>query len=182
MNAYQDLVMRLLQYQQAEDRAALSALRSGLGKAPGEAPRMFPYLAGCFPDDGGENSRAMRVTFLLSANFARHPEHFRRRSLAAALRMAAGPDGKFGEGGVTSRFVAALDADPEDLPRHIEGLISLLATAGIGLDWFLLATELHDLLSPLEEDRIHVRLQWACDYFKGPQPTANKTISPENHP
>jgi CRISPR type I-E-associated protein CasA/Cse1/CRISPR type I-E-associated protein CasB/Cse2 len=121
------LVNRLIELARKEDRGALSALRTGLGKAPGAAPRMLPIVAPFLMSDEGP---ATRAAFVTAALFGKHPEHASSGSLGASLwkatkREGINPDGKHGESGVEARFTAALDADPEDLARHLEGLVSL---------------------------------------------------------
>src|SRR5579872_5368279 len=126
------LVTRLIELARKEDRGALAALRTGLGKPPGAAGRMLPIVAPFLSSDEGP---ATRAAFITAALFAKHPKHAEIGSLGASLwkatkREGVNPDGKHGEAGVEARFAAALDADPEDLPRHLDGLVSLCESAG----------------------------------------------------
>ncbi len=53
-----------------EDRGALAALRRGLGKQPGAAPEMFPYLAPWTQHEHGWGEECM---YLVASLFALHP-------------------------------------------------------------------------------------------------------------
>lgn len=172
-------ITKLLEYSARKDRAALAALRTGVGKAPGEAVRMFPYLAGYMPA-GGPSAAKVRTTFLIAALFASHPQHTKGQSLGMALWHATkrdrNPNGKHGEAGVSARFAKAIDAHPEDLARHVEALVALLASASEGLDWYLLASDIRGLLSENEDWRNNIRIQWARDFYQGPP---NKSETPQ---
>jgi CRISPR system Cascade subunit CasB len=166
------LVDFLLGLEKRQDRGALAALRTGLGKRPGEAPRMFPYI-GPFLRSTDPGRASVIAVFLTASLFAKHPEHASGRSLGLALSNATksdrNPDGKHGEPGVETRFTAMLDAYPDDIPRHLDGLISLCESAGTGLDWYRFRLDVIGLLGDNEENRDRVRLKWARDFWRGEQ-------------
>ena len=131
------LVNRLLELERQKDRGAMAALRSGVGKPPGAAGRMLPIIAPFLTADEGA---ATRAAFITASLFATHPEHAAIGTLGASLwkatrREGINPDGKHGEAGVEHRIAAALDADPEDLPHHLQGLVGLCESAGVPIDW-----------------------------------------------
>src|SRR5262245_56721037 len=172
------LVSRLIELARKEDRGALAALRTGLGKPPGAAGRMFPIVAPFLTSDEGP---ATRAAFIIAALFAKHPEHAPIGSLGASLwkatkREGINPDGKHGETGVEARCAAALDAEPEDLPRHLEGLVSLCESAGQPIDWNQFYKDLRGLLGQNEEYQIRIRTRWARDFWRGPahRPQSNQ--------
>ncbi len=151
------------------DRGALAALRSGLGKGPGEAPRMFPYVS---PYLKGDRGPSVEAAFLTASLFASHPENASGGSLGSALHKAV--DAKHGQEGVEKRLAAALDADPEDLPRHLAGLVSLCASAGVPINWFgflddvkLLLSDWSDRDNPSRPARDVVRMRWARLFWRG---------------
>ncbi|MCX7801222.1 MAG: type I-E CRISPR-associated protein Cse2/CasB [Fimbriimonadales bacterium] len=168
------LVERLLEIARSQDRGTLAALRTGLGKPPGTAVRMFPivapYLHGT-PMTGSDSlSPEIAASFIVAALFAKHPEHRPGPSLGDALRRSiSGSAAKHGERGVEMRLTAALDADPEDLPRHLEGLVSLCQSAGQPLDWHRFFWHVAILLGDDEDRRNRVRLAWARDFWKHAQ-------------
>jgi CRISPR system Cascade subunit CasB len=178
------LVNRLIELARKEDRGALAALRNGLGKPPGAASRMLPIVAPFLVSDEGP---ATRAAFVTAALFAKHPVHAQMGSIGASLwkatkREGINPDGKHGEAGVEARFAAALDADPEDLPRHLEGLVSLCESAGVPIDWHRFYKDLRGLLGQNEEYQISIRTRWARDFWRGPayQPESKQPTQPED--
>lgn len=60
-----------------------------------------------------------------------------------------------------ARFVALLNAHPDDLDDHLRHAVSLLKTHEQPLDWFRL---LEDLLQWDHPDG-HVQLRWARDFY-----------------
>jgi CRISPR type I-E-associated protein CasB/Cse2 len=129
----------------------------------------------------------MRAAFVTAALFAKHPEHAQIGSLGASLwnatkREGVNPDGKHGEAGVESRFAALLDADPEDLPRHLEGLVSLCESARVPIDWHQFYKDLRGLLGQNEGYQTRIRTRWARDFWRGPprQPESNQTTQQED--
>ena len=163
------LVNRLIELAKKQDRGALAALRSGLGKPPGAAPRMLPIVAPFLSSDEGP---ATRAAFITAALFATHPEHAPIGSLGASLWRAtkreSNPNGKHGEAGVERRFAAALDAPSEDLPRHLEGIVSLCESAGVPVDWHQFYRHVRGLLGTNEHYQISIRTRWARDFWGGP--------------
>lgn len=162
------LVRRLIELKERNDRGALAALRSGLGKPPGAAPRMLPYVAPFLSRDDGP---ATEAAFLTAALFARHPQHADMGTLGESLRLAtrsdANPNGKHGLEGVERRFAAALDADPQDLARHLDGLVSLCESAGVAINWHRFYRDLCTLLGQNETQQIRVRTRWAREFWGG---------------
>jgi len=173
-------VTRLIELAQRQDRGALAALRTGLGKAPGAAPRMLPIVAPFLSADEGP---ATRAAFITAALFARHPVHARVGSLGASLWKATkrdgNPDGKHGEEGVERRFAAALDADAEDLSRHLDGLVTLCESAGVPIDWHQFYRDVRGLLGQTETYQIKIRTDWARDFWRGPAGTAEPHRAPQ---
>jgi CRISPR type I-E-associated protein CasB/Cse2 len=145
---------------------------------------MFPIVAPYLTSDEGP---ATRAAFITAALFAKHPVHAPVGSLGASLwnatrREGINPDGKHGEAGVEARFAAALDADPEDLPRHLEGPVSLCESAGQPIDWHLFYKDLRGLLGQNEGYQIGIRTRWAREFWRGsPRPSQpNENTVPED--
>jgi CRISPR type I-E-associated protein CasB/Cse2 len=165
---YPDLIKDLLALQEPRKGAVLAALRTGVGKAPGEAPRMLPFMALYLSSADPTNSNVLAL-FTVASLYAKNPSFAESVSLGRALWNSVAPRGKHGQAGVESRLVAAIDADPEDLPRHLDGLISLCASANVGLDWFKLRWDIYHLLDKDEQRRDRVRLSLARDFWQGDQ-------------
>lgn len=146
-----------------ENRSALAALRSGLGKKPGEATRMYPFVLSFMPKDESK-SWVIESVFLTASLFASHPSHDAEiGNLGSSLRTAVRD--KHGEKGVSRRLVALLDADPEDVSRHIAGLVSLCASANVPINWVTFSKDVQQLISHSPEGRDRVRLKWALHFW-----------------
>src|SRR3954471_6536190 len=94
----------------ADDRAALAALRRGLGKQPGEAFEAYRYVVPWLPPEPrfGEEE----ALFLTAALFAWHPlgwapaaDERRARNLGASVRRLAD---RVDSGSIERRFLALL--------------------------------------------------------------------------
>lgn len=153
------------------DRAALAALRRGLGKEPGEAPEVFPVLMPLLPE-APLWPWPERVAYLIASLFALHPLSWskasrgrHRSNLGASMRQLAGEAGEAESNGPERRFVALLNSDVADLPDHLRGIVGLLKSADppIPVDWAQLA---RDLLYWSDADR-EVQRRWATAFWGG---------------
>lgn len=171
------------------DRAALAALRRGLGKEPGEAPEMFPVLLPILPDArlGEQDERAIYLVASLFAFYPdapRWPESTRegwRRNLGASLRQLSDTTES---GGPERRLVALLNSDFADLPHHLRGIIALLRSAKspIPVDWVRLTRDLQWWTDPERS----VQKAWATAFWGGRRleepPDESPTDDQENEP
>jgi len=152
-----------------EDRGALADLRSGLGKKPGEMARVHKYVVPYLP----ENSYNDRWYYTIATLFGAYPKYQKGRSLGEAFRPL-----KQKSDSMEARFVALLNAHPDDLDDHLRHAVSLLKANEQPLDWFGL---LKDLLQ-WDHREGHVQLRWARDFYKsntGQTQTSNDDISKE---
>ena len=161
----------------ARDRrlAALAALRRGLGKHPGEAPEMFPYIVPWLPAKCGWWEE--RAYYAIGACFAAH-------QLTWAPDDASGPT-NFGaslarlaavtqSGGVERRVLALLNCHRDDLPAHLAHLVTLLKSKEIAVDW---AQLLHDIRQWDREDRL-VQREWAGAFWTPFEPDSAQAAQP----
>lgn len=127
-----DLVTRLTDLAGREDRAALAALRRGLGHEPGAVPEMYPYVE---PFLAADASRARVAAFYLVASlFGLHPVHAEgpggyaaRQGFGGTLRaIRLRPESQDEDTGVARRFTALLECDRDALSVHLRHLVSLL--------------------------------------------------------
>ncbi|MGZ3668060.1 MAG: type I-E CRISPR-associated protein Cse2/CasB [Ktedonobacterales bacterium] len=147
-----------------ENRAALAALRRGLGKRPGEAAEMFPYVMPFI----GENVPMKRQDdyFLVAALFAAHqgtwtPTEGEKRDSnigASFRRLRAAAD----SGSIEKRFVALLNAEREDLPEHLRSAVSLLKAHEIPVNWAQLLRD----LGGWEWESRSVQRSWAQAFWR----------------
>lgn len=147
-----------------EDRAALAALRRGLGKPPGEAAEMHPYVVPFLPRDGGRWEEDAH--YLVAALFAWHQgvwadsgAEWDRNFGASFARLA---EAEWSESGsIEKRFVALLNSHRDDLPEHLRHAIGLLRAHEVPVDWAQLLRDIQ------EWDRGSRSTQrgWACAFW-----------------
>jgi CRISPR system Cascade subunit CasB len=153
------------------DRAALANLRRGLGKEPGEAPEMFPYLVPWTGDLGGRGQEAF---YAVASLFARHPaqwpepedeqrrDRWRRNFGASMRRVALSEAETVRDTSTERRFVALLNGERRDIPERLRHAISLCAAKDVPVNWQSL---LGDLLH-WEGDRHRVQRDWARAFWQ----------------
>lgn len=135
-----------------EDRGALADLRSGLGRAPGEMARVHKHVVPFLP----EKSYDDRWYYILATLFGLYPKHRSSYSLGRAFRPLREKSDS-----MEARFVALLNAHPDDLDDHLRHAVSLLKTNEQPLDWYRL---FEDLLQ-WDHPEGHVQLRWARDFY-----------------
>lgn len=149
---------------QEKNRAALAALRRGLGKDPGQAAEMYPYIVPWLSADPPPLVAA--AYYHVAAWFAWHQGSWPDQSdetgptnLGASFaRLAAAVDSK----SLESRFVALLNCHPDDLPQHLRHAVGLLKSKNIPVDW---AQLLHDFQAWGWESRA-VQKKWARAFWR----------------
>jgi CRISPR system Cascade subunit CasB len=153
--------------------AALAALRRGLGKSPGEAAEMFPYVVPYIPDYLPPYRQD--DYFLVASLFAAHQVIWRhtgdRReptNLGASFRWL---HAAFESGSIEKRFVALLNAEHSDLPEHLRHGISLLKAHEIPVDWERLLRD----LAWWDSERRSVQRAWANAYWRTESPRTQQT-------
>jgi CRISPR system Cascade subunit CasB len=140
-------------------RAALAALRRGMGRRPAETPEMYPYLVPWTTGLGGWREECF---YLVASLFASHPlawhgEEARNFGGSMALLRAQG-----GGDSVQRRFVALLSSHRDDLPEHLRHAVSLCASSQVRVNW---ARLLRDL--PYWDDtQGRVQLNWAREFWR----------------
>lgn len=143
----------------SEDRGALADLRSGLGKEPGEMARVHKHVVPYLPEED-YNDRWYYVTATL---FGLFPEQREKYSLGRAFRPLAFPLEGPKKDSMEARFIALLNAHPDDLDDHLRHAVRLLESAKPPqpLDWFQL---FKDLLH-WDHPEGHVQLRWARHFY-----------------
>lgn len=173
--------------------AALAALRRGLGKQPGEAAEMFPYVMPFIGDRLPQ--RRQEDYFLVAALFAAHQliwphvdDQHQPTNLGASFRRL---HAAFESGSIEQRFAALLNADRADLPEHLRHAITLLRAHDVPVDWLQLLRD----LAWWDAERRGVQRAWARAYWRvvqGPTlsqppasaqpPTPTSTSTPTSAP
>jgi len=153
------------------DRAALAALRRGLGKEPGEAPELFPLVVPRLhrvpPWDEGR-------WYLVAALFGAHPVSWsdpeppagtRVRNLGASFAIARRAVARRAEGsvgGLDRRFAVLLASDRRELRDRLRQTVSLLRAHGAPVDWAQLLCDLRSWDAPNR----WVQREWAREYWR----------------
>lgn len=169
-----------------EELAALAALRRGLGKEPGAAPEMYPYVVPFLPERSTIYHEA--PYYLVAALFAWHQQDWPsddsyRSNLGASLarlrweQARERGDGAPEQGDSTERrFVALLSSTRDDLPYHLRQMIGLLRTKEVRVNWLQL---LYDIRF-WDDDR-SVQRRWASAFW-GQTATDQSTDTPSGSP
>ncbi|MBN2002690.1 MAG: type I-E CRISPR-associated protein Cse2/CasB [Anaerolineae bacterium] len=114
-----------------DERAAFAALRRGLGRDPGAAPAMFPYIARWASEDTKPWTEA--TLYLIASLFAYHPKEGGAGNLGAAFKDAAQSESD--PTAIERRFTALLAADTEDLHFYLRQAVSFLKSKDVAINW-----------------------------------------------
>ena len=153
----------------AGEAGALAALRRGVGRPLEESPDSWPYVLAVVGTRRWREPAAHLVLGLYalhhqskSAN-ALNREDWTLGRAGHVLKTHRGTQGGSAEG-VERRFQAILASETVDaIAVHLRGLVTLLRSADIPLDYPRLYRDLCSWLSP--ERRERVCLSWARDFF-----------------
>jgi CRISPR system Cascade subunit CasB len=140
-----------------DDRAALAALRRGLGQPPGTVAGMYPYVVRWLPADAPPGREA--AYYLVAALYAYHPAVGGAGNLGEAFRRTLDPQGD--NTAVERRFTALLAAHPDDLDFYLRQAVSFLRSKEVPIYWHQL---LADVLAWGHPDR-YVQKQWARAFW-----------------
>jgi len=147
-------------YSLANDRAALAALRRGLGLPPGAAPQMFPYIESLLPSQ--RSQKLENACYLIASLFALHPAPGGKGNMGDHYRQAD-PEVK-SKDALERRFIVLLAAHSEDLPDYLRQAVSFIKSKDVPVDW----TQLFwDVLNWDDEDR-RVQKWWARAFWGRP--------------
>lgn len=145
------LVGALERIAERQDRGAMSALRRSL--SVDAVAQAYPYVVPFLPSN--PTPWLERAYLLVAGLFALHPKSG-ERTLATALRAVRNSSGSQS---IEARFVALLNAHPEDLGSHLRHAVALVRTAELAIDW-------HDLLRTVRTWNLEsTRRHWARDFW-----------------
>ena len=162
-------------------RASLAKLRRGIGKPPGSMPDIWDLTLGGLPEaflsKTHEPTPGEWAAYLSLTLFALHQQGKSLRddpmsmadntkpdkSLGHAVLILTAKRGPDAKDAIKRRFDVVVTSDsPEELAYHLRGIINLLRSEGIPLDYPRLAEDLYRFQTPALRDG--VRLRWAQDY------------------
>jgi CRISPR system Cascade subunit CasB len=138
-----------------KDRAALAELRRGLGRAPGEAAGMFPYVIPFVSSRYEEPD-----LYLIASLFALHPSSSQSGNMGDHLYAYAKAVGD--DAATTRRFVQLMRQSRAALDTPLRQHISLLKSKEIAVNWHQLMLD----ISGWEHEDRRVQRRWARAYWK----------------
>lgn len=147
----------------SDDRAALAALRRGLGRPAGSVPEMFPYVVPFLP--GQAKPWMEDACYLVASLFALHPVSANGGNLGNHFAQTLDPGGE--NQAVERRFTALLASHPDDLPFFLRQAVSFLKSKDVPVNWHQLMRDINQWNHP---DRF-VQHNWA-NAFWGYKPEA----------
>lgn len=171
-------------------KAALAELRRGVGHVPGELPELWGSFLQEMPSDffsqSGEPTAAEWAVYLALTLFALHqqgqekPMWAPKIGLGKAVRRLSDKKGEEPEeSGAYRRFCALITAGSmEEVSHHLRGLIQLLRSESLPLDYPQLAQDL--FLLQFADSAPRVKLRWGQDYFSQPKDSIDE-LEKEDH-
>lgn len=157
-------------------RATLAELRRGIGKPPGSVPQLWNVTLSGMPEElysrDGTPTRGEWAAYIALTMFALHQQgkdtlkqsmNAEGVSLGTAVKRLVRSDE--GEERVKRRFDSAITSDsPEELAHHLRGLVQLLRSEDIPLDYGRLAADLYLFFTDSTRDK--VKLRWGQDFYR----------------
>lgn len=157
-------------------RATLAKLRRGIGKAPGSMPELWDATLDGLPETLiGKGNGPTRGEWAVHTALTLYALHQQGKDLKGQCMSS---DGEYlgvsvrkliqndeDEQRIKRRFDAAATSDSlEEFSHHLRGLIQLLKTKDIPLDYPALAKDLYWFQFPAARDS--VRLRWGRDFYR----------------
>ena len=149
------------------DTRVRAELRRSLAFAPGAFPAAFAYVEPFLKEDTTNWRR--EVHYLVAALWAAHWKEGRPGPALPLGTVAAMHQLKSGSASTERRFIALLDADPEQLPHRLRQMIALLKEETIDFDALL------DDLLRWQDERKRTQNAWARDFYRA----LNRETDPE---
>lgn len=166
----------------AGGKAALANLRRGVGREPGELPQLFGTILYEMPEDflsqNGNATKEEWVCYISLTLYALHQQGHNGENQEMHTRE------KIGIGKAMYRLALSYEGDPnaeqrmlqrlktlvtavdmKELSYHLRGIIQLLKSRDIPLNYEILAEDLYELQFP--EGKNRVSLRWGQDFYGG---------------
>ena len=143
-----------------DNRAALAALRRGLGQPPGTVADMYRYVVPWLPDDAPPWRED--AYYMVAALFAYHPASGGAGNMGSHFARTRDPQGD--ATAIERRFTALLAAHPDDLGFNLRQAVSLLKSKDAPINWHRL---LIDVMAWGHPSR-YVQKDWARAFWGRP--------------
>lgn len=152
-------------------RGVLAELRRGAGKKPGELPELWGIIFDRIPEElEGKNdaSYAEWAVYTALTLYALHSQgsgDMNAKDISVGQAVAELIDSEDDISRVTSRLEPVITAvSPDDLAYYMRGLIQLLKSKDIPLDYAALAKDLY--LFNISDRSDAVKLRWGRDFYR----------------
>lgn len=180
--------------------AELAKLRRGVGKEPGDLPELWGSFLQDMPEaflaGVKEPTYAEWAVYLTITLYALHQQgqdssvNREGNTLGRAVHELAekktSPGQDWTESSILRRFNALATADSmSEVSYHLRGMIQLMRSEGVRLDYPQLAVDLYELQWELNGEQIverrpHVRLRWGQDLYRMKQTEEPEAEKKEN--
>lgn len=163
-DAQRRFVRDLVELEINQDRGALAALRRGLGRLPGTAGEMHSFVIPRLPDTNDPNDPDVDAFYIVGALFGWHPllwQGARGRWKSNLGASIARLDAEDPSPSTERRFIALLNAHPEDLQNHLERTVGLLKSKEIPVDYYQLLMD----ISHWDSETRSVQRRWAGSFW-----------------
>lgn len=161
-------------------KAELANLRRGVGRTPGDLPELWGSFLLGMPEElqsaTGDPTPGEWAVYLALTLYALHQQghslpaenmHKPGQGLGLAVRKLVKADEDPAKSSILKRFnmLATANTMPE-ISHHLRGIVQLLRSESIPMDYVRLATDLYYL--QFTESAPRVRLKWGQDFYKEP--------------
>lgn len=140
-----------------DDRAALAALRRGLGRPAGTVADMYRYVVPWLRDDAASWEEAAH--YLIAGLFAYHSHAVGVGNMGRHFAETRDPQSD--NAAIERRFTALLAAHPDDLDFYLRQAVGYLRSKEVPINWHQL---LVDVLAWGHPDR-YVQQRWARAFW-----------------
>lgn len=163
-----------------DGKAMLAKLRNGIGHEPGELPQLFGIILLDMPEGfmskNGNVTKEEWACYISLTLYALHQQGHSVESQKmhtkenvtigfAMSRLALCFDDDNAEQRMLQRLqTLSTSVDMKELSYHMRGIIQLLKSNGIPLNYETLAADLYDL--QFSDGKKHVYLKWGQDFYR----------------
>lgn len=141
----------------SQHRAAMAALRRGLGRPPATVSDMFRYVVPWVPEEASR--RYENALYLIASLYAHHRASGGVGNMGDHFARARNPAA--GDTAIERRFTAVLRSHPDDFPLYLRQAVSYLKSKEIAVNWHQL---LRDVLAWSHPDH-YVQKRWARGFW-----------------
>ena len=168
-------------------RGLLAELRRGAGKKPGELPELWGVIFDRVPErlEGDKDaSYAEWAVYTALTLYALHRQGSDGDINASGVSVGKAAAGLVESDDDISRVTNRLEpvvtaVSPDDAAYHMRGLVQLLKSKDIKLDYAALAKDLY--LFNIGDHSDSVKLRWGRDFYRAINSKNNKTEGEENN-